>query len=178
NLNLRDFNVTAGDDGQVIGGLVGQNQGTIQNVTITGTVNAGSFSSVTAGGLVGLNSYDGIITGSRAAVNVTIGNGGADWGPSAVRAGGLVGQNFGQITQSHATGSVTGGGNTQLGGLVGENLGGAISTSYASGAVHSGSPDDFYASNIGGLIGSNTGTITGSYATGNVSNSGTSTTVV
>ncbi|MBU2888021.1 hypothetical protein KO507_19805, partial [Gilvimarinus agarilyticus] len=74
------------------------------------------------------------------------------------KAGGLVGFNEGTISQSYATGSVTG--STYVGGLVGVNWGaGVISESYATGSV----TDDEY---VGGLVGLNAGTISQSYATG------------
>jgi filamentous hemagglutinin family protein len=74
--------------------------------------------------------------------------------------GGLVGLNYGTVSNSYMTGSVTGGLNS-IGGLVGLNYG-TISNSYATGAVSG--PD-----NIGGLVGLNYGTLSTSYATGSVS---------
>ena len=79
--------------------------------------------------------------------------------------GGLVGRNSsgGAITASYATGSVSG--NFHVGGLVGNNSsGGTITASYATGSVSGGN------SHVGGLVGNNSGgTITASYATGSVS---------
>ena len=83
-----------------------------------------------------------------------------------IRVGGLVGQNIGgTITNSYATGSVSGSGNS-VGGLVGGNRG-TIANSYATGSVRG-------SSIVGGLVGSNIsgGTITNSYAMGSVSGSG------
>ena len=79
------------------------------------------------------------------------------------RIGSLVSFNSsGTITNSYATGSVSGSG-SDVGGLVGLNNGGTITNSYATGSV-SGSSD------VGGLVGLNdNGTITNSYATGSVS---------
>ena len=74
--------------------------------------------------------------------------------------GGLVGQNwYGPITNSYAIGNVTGG--YYVGSLVGRNWYGDITNSYAAGAV----TGDFYA---GGLVGGNEGKITNSYATSSV----------
>ncbi len=105
--------------------------------------------------------------------------------------GGLAGASEGSISNSYATGVVTGstaggvvpgagglvGGNTgvisnsyatatvtgedAVGGLVGFNLGGSINTSYATGSV---TGDEA----VGGLVGANIGVITTSYATGDV----------
>ncbi len=77
--------------------------------------------------------------------------------------GSLVGYNFnGIITNSYATSSVSG--SSDVGGLVGDNSRGSITNSYATGSVSG------VDSNVGGLVGYNfSGTITNSYATGSVS---------
>ena len=78
-------------------------------------------------------------------------------------AGELVGRNYGTVSNSYATGSVSGGG--CVGGLVGMNLAGSkISNSYATGNVSN------TGNYTGGLVGQNYGggTISNSYATGNV----------
>jgi hypothetical protein len=103
---------------------------------------------------VGFN-YNGSIANSHAAVDVT--------GPTQV--GGLVGYNSGPITNSYATGKVTGAGN-KVGGLVGYNYkysaSNDITNSYATGEVSG-------LNEVGGLVGYNQdGTITNSYATGKV----------
>ncbi|MHC4489529.1 MAG: GLUG motif-containing protein, partial [Planctomycetota bacterium] len=73
--------------------------------------------------------------------------------------GGLVGINFGIITDCYSTGSVSG--DSSIGGLVGYNQG-TITDCYSTGSV---SGD----SRVGGLVGGNGGTITNSYASGSVS---------
>ena len=76
--------------------------------------------------------------------------------------GGLVGWNHGTVSNSYATGNVSGTG-LYVGGLVGGNdWGGTVSNSYATGNVK-GEED------VGGLVGANVGTFSNSYATGNVS---------
>ena len=78
------------------------------------------------------------------------------------RVGGLVGQNKGDISGSHATSTVTdtGANNQYAGGLVGRNDS-SISGSYATGAV----VGDLQ---VGSLVGENRGDISNSYATGSV----------
>ena len=77
------------------------------------------------------------------------------------RVGALVGDNYGTIDQSYATGDVSGFNN--VGGLVGYNEDGTISQSYATSDVGG---RDY----VGGLVGYNyVITISQSYATGNVS---------
>ncbi len=80
------------------------------------------------------------------------------------RAGGLVGLNYGTLSNSYTTGSVTITGPFPAGGLVGRNRG-TVNNSYATGNISGGTTGG----NVGGLVGSNYGTITNSYATGNAS---------
>jgi filamentous hemagglutinin family protein len=139
--------VTGGD---LVGGLVGYNAGSItQSYATTGAVNGGNY----VGGLVGTN--EGGITQSYATGAVT---GIAPFSGNFV--GGLVGENRpgATIGQSYATGAVAGSGD-YIGGLVGFNDdNGTITQSYATGSVD-GSRD------VGGLVGRNfgSGSITQSY---------------
>ena len=150
--------VTLGSGG---GGLVGGNAGTISASYATGTV-SGADSAYSIGGLVGRNTETGTISASKASGVVS----------GQQQIGGLVGQNEGAITDSHATGTVTvsedsGGYIEDTGGLVGANDGGTIHASYATGMVSG-------ADRVGGLVGWNPGTISASYATGAVMGSNNS----
>ncbi len=148
-----------------VGGLVGYDAGgTIANSYATGnvvaTVSAGS--NALAGGLVGeedtLNGVPGSITSSYAIGSVT-----AD----GYSVGGLVGENFANITSSYAEGNVVPykKGASYVGGLVGGNDG-SITNSYSSGSV-TGVYD------VGGLIGLNAyGSITSSYSYSSVTGIG------
>ena len=157
-----------------VGGLAGDNRGTITASYATGAVSGTDG----IGGLVGYNN-GGTTAGSYAT--------GAVSGIEGV--GGLAGQNIGTITASYATGAVSGifgvGGTDGVGGLVGSNYESAtITASYATGTVSS----IYGVSGIygaGGLVGTNfEGTITASYfdtytsgltaATGNNMDSGAS----
>ena len=128
----------------------------IQNV---GLVNVNIAGGVRVGGLAGYNLH-GTITNCYATGSVT--------GSHSI--GGLVGDNFGNITTSYSTGSVTGSvsGSDWVGGLVGYNnygwgpgQGGYITNCYATGNVVGNS-------DVGGLVGMNSGVITNSYSTGSV----------
>ena len=123
-----------------VGGLVGNNLGTITACYATGHVSG----STNIGGLVGTH-YSSVRT-SYATARVS--------GRSAV--GGLVGRNLGIIiAASYATGAVAG--QSSVGGLIGYEDGNTVRASYATGRV-SGS------SNVGGLVGGlGTSTITASY---------------
>ena len=146
--------VTSSGKGERVGGLAGENGGTISNSYATGSVTSnGDY----VGGLVGYNA--GAVKGSYATGFVT---------STGNRVGGLVGYNShyeeeitANIIDSYATGSVSG--NGWVGGLVGQNgyspgNNGAVATSYATGSVTGNS-------NVGGLIGYNYpgGSITDSY---------------
>ena len=137
--------------GSEVGGLVGHNYfGTVDSSYATGNV-SGSGDEV--GGLVGHNS--GTLESCNATVTVT--------GNSDI--GGLLGFNdYGNVSNCYADGDVTGSG-SYIGGLVGENEGGSVNTCYATGNV-TGTSSDWC---TGGLVGWNSGTVSNSYATGNVS---------
>ena len=167
NLKMANASLTATGDLLFMGPLAGENDGTVENVhVVSGTINGGAHVNIGAGGLVGQNR--GSITDSSSAVNITLGNGGAQFNI----AGGLVGSNLGSIETSSATGTIITGTNSVAGGLAGQNgLDGGgggpgfISGSFATGAVTGGEY-------VGGLVGL-TGTgvnsvITGSHASGNV----------
>jgi len=142
--------VTATDPNSSLGGLVGRNDGMIQSSSASGDAVGGTD----CGGLVGSN-IGGTVTQSHASgkvsVNSTVASGG----------GGLAGQSTGTISQSYATGTVTGGTAQIVGGLVGANYG-AIQDTYANGAAtNSGS-----GTGAGGLAGLNFASIARSYSTG------------
>ncbi|HTM85035.1 MAG TPA: GLUG motif-containing protein, partial [Mycobacterium sp.] len=149
NLGLLGGSVTGR---KYVGGLAGDNDGTITGTYATGAVSGvASVDGDYVGGLVGYNDAGGKLTGVYATGTV----GGND------HVGGLAGDNLGTITNAYATGAVTGtsylGGGDNVGGLVGYNdAGGTITNTYATGAV-SGS------NYVGGLAGFNIGTVTGTY---------------
>jgi hypothetical protein len=148
--------VTATDANTSLGGLVGRNDGMIENSSATGDAVNGTES----GGLVG-NNVTGTITLSFATGNVSVNATVAEDG------GGLAGQSTGTISQCYATGSVTGGTAQIVGGLIGWNSG-AVQDSYATGdASTSGG-----SSGAGGLAGLNFGTIARAYSTGKPSDDG------
>ncbi len=136
--------------GSDIGGLVGYNNSS--NITYSYSTGSVSGSGNDIGGFVGYNNFSSNIDNSYA-------NGGVSGGGYYV--GGLVGYNNSSITNSYATGSVSG--SLGVGGLVGQNdNASSINNSYATGSV-SGS------NYVGGLVGiNNFSRIDNSYATGSV----------
>jgi hypothetical protein len=138
----------------ITGGVIGENEGIVDNVSSHAAVGVGA----TAGGLVGENT--GEVIDSEASGDVKASR--------FTEGGGLVGNNSGTIERSEARGDVSGGQGARAGGLVGENEG-VINESTASGNVSTvgeGITVDY----AGGLVGSDSGgEITNSYASGNVS---------
>ncbi|HEY8023314.1 MAG TPA: YDG domain-containing protein [Burkholderiaceae bacterium] len=177
---------TNGSAGHGVGGLAGANYGTISNSHTTATVSGNAE----VGGLAGVNgdlaSTKGTISGSSAtglvfgATDVgglvghnyyTVSNSYATGNVSGVFgslifSGGLAGTNDGAINASYATGSLTGTGGSSGDGGLVGLNRGMVNTSYASGAISGGQ-------GVGGLVGmSNHGEVNSSYATGNVSGTG------
>ena len=174
NVGLLNLNVASARNS---GGLVGVNNGKIEDSHVVGDIRyqgansgiasigglvgdnngtiIGSYAVVeisghhTVGGLVGVN--DRLIINSHAAAKVSVDN----------RAGGgLAGVNKGTIVNSHAIGEVSAKSAFYIGGFVGENQG-LVTNSYALGNVRG----QLY---VGGLVGGNDGSIGDSYAGGGV----------
>lgn len=144
------------DWGQIFGGLVGRNNGTVTGCQASGTI----LGPTGVGGLVG-TSNNGNISTSHADVEIS----GRGW------LGGLVGNNsYANIDRCYALGNVSGW--YGIGGLVGQHYSGNIVDTYATGSVtsHERTMDCY----VGGLIGMiGPGTVQNSYAVGAVSATGT-----
>ena len=149
-LNLTNVSLTANGKSQFVGGVAGNNRGTITKVSVSGNVEGGAI----VGGMAGRNG--GTIMQSYSMADVSGGKG--------AFVGGLVGLNDkpGSIKNAHATGAVSGGNASVLGGLVGMNIG-AIDPSYATGTVSTTGTGV-----LGGLVGINVGSINQSAAVGAV----------
>ena len=150
NLGLINVSITAPSN---VGGVAGNNLGTIQNCYVTGIITVVNGN---AGGLVGWN-YS-IVQYSYSTVII---NGSGD------DIGGLIGINqLGTVENSYFSGTVSGDNN--IGGVVGDNNSGIVQSCYARGTV---SGDN----NIGGVVGNNRsdisspGTVQSCYSTSTVS---------
>jgi hypothetical protein len=184
NLGLENVSITGGNYSYSLGGLVGENDGIINNSYSTGTIRTGA-DSWNVGGLVGEN-WHGTISNCYSTGDVTSGD-------YSSPVGGLVGDNAGTISDCYSTGDIAGGehsgdtgglvgvnrldgaisncystgnvaGGSALGGLVGYNFDSSINNCYSTGAVTGGD----YSSDLGGLAGENGGTISNCYSTGDV----------
>ncbi|MGA9794528.1 MAG: GLUG motif-containing protein [Rhizomicrobium sp.] len=207
-LALEDVSITSTSSAldTAVGALAATNNGTVDNVTVSGSVTATgdvegattNLEGLNVGGLVGINA--GTVKGSVSSAVVTANN-------STVNVGGLIGYatSGSDISQSWASGAVTSlGPISQVGGLVGV-ASGSIEDSYASGSVK-GAADgegdygglagingddtifESYATgtvtggdngaDIGGLLGVNFGTVSQSYATGAVTSGGSASSAI
>ncbi len=146
NLILTKVNITGGN---YVGGLVGENFGTISNCHVTGAGAIDGMSNI--GGLIGNN--NGNVSGASSFVNVTA---------TAAGVGGLIGvnQSAAGISGCSASGTVTGAFDN-VGGLIGSNSGGAALTNCTASGKVEGS-----GTRTGGLIGYNTGDVTDCHAIG------------
>ena len=127
--------------GSTMGGLVGYNQGTIED----------SHSSITVSGW---NRVGGLVGTNTSVITRSYSNGQVYANHNQDLIGGLVGQNNGAISDSYATGNV-GSSSSSVGGLVGGNWG-TVDRSYATGSVTG-------STSIGGLVGYNANTIRNSF---------------
>lgn len=132
-----DPNIGLGNvQGEMIGGLVGSNNGDIINCSFSGNVTGGKYG---VGGIAGINS--GQIANSYSKANII----GHDGKYNSSHIGGLVGINSnGIIKNSYSQSSVIG--NSYVGGLIGYMNNGTIYNSYSSGFVSA-------QEHVGGFIG-------------------------
>lgn len=150
NLGMTETSINGG---WLLGGVAGENFGSITNTYSTGVVYGYAY----IGGLVGRNS--GALSSTYASGTVTA---------TSSSGGGLVGNNVqpATITNSYASGLVNG--DSYLGGLVGDNYKASIIDSYSTANVEGVASQSY----LGGLVGMFSGTIERSYATGNISGLG------
>ncbi len=152
NVTVTNGSIT-GTASSYFGGIAGQNEGTIENCSFSGTVN-GDTTSDNVGGIVGENSSTGTV--SNSINNATV--------KGRDQVGGVVGQNNGTVINSSNNDSVTG--NNQTGGIAGTAQG-KIENCYNTGTVTGNQQ-------VGGIAGTNVGSgnyIKNSYNTANVTSS-------
>ena len=119
NLTLVDSSINSSNNYSYVGGICGQNNGSITTCSNSGAVGGGSY----VGGICGWN--DGSITSCSNSGDVS------DSGFNS-EVGGICGQNWGSITTCSNSGAV--GGGSYVGGICGQNWG-SITTCSNSGAV-------------------------------------------
>ena len=176
--NLYINTTDSGADNQGLFGYLGtsgDNKGTVQNLTVSGSVKGHSY----VGGVVGVN--HGTVTNCAFSGSV-----------SGSYVGGVVGYNSGSVTNCYNTGTITGtddyvggvvgyndggrvenchnigevSGSEYVGGVVGENSSGSVENCYNTGSGTGTGTDDY----VGGVVGYNYsgGSVTNSYNTSSV----------
>ena len=139
-------------------GTSGDNKGTVQNLSVSGSVSGHWY----VGGVVGYNN-GGNVTGCIFSGSGTVSGG--------MYVGGVVGENRGSVENCYNTGAVSGpdsGSGNSVGGVVGYNYHGTVENCYNTGTV-SGS-DSGSGNSVGGVVGYNhSGTVKNCYNTGEVS---------
>jgi len=158
NLRLTNISITAGNSSYWIGGIAGNNCGSIRYCSTTGKI-AGGDDFADAGGLAGDN--QGSIDNCFSSVGITGG-----YNPGFI--GGLVGWNYdGSIIDCFATGNIMGGNKSEyVGGLVGLNANSpaSINGCYSTGKVTVADESEC----IGGLVGESFGSISNSFSKGTI----------
>ena len=155
NVKLEKVQITSDYQYAYVGGVAGNNNGVIENCSVSGSVSGNStYNSV--GGVVGYQ-WGGSITGCSSSATVN--------GTGSV--GGVVGQtNYGAtLTACYSTENVTlesnNSDNNYAGGVVGRNTSGTLTACYHASGNVSGT------SNVGGVVGYNiSGTLTACYWSG------------
>ena len=154
NVKLADVQITSDYQYAYVGGVAGNNDGAIENCSVSGSVS----SNYSAGGVVA-QQFGNSITGCSSSATVK----------GTAEVGGVAGKtdNSATLTACYATGNVTferaSTINTFAGGVVGSNGGGTLIACYATGSV-TGTGTGTGSIYVGGVTGSNdSGTLTACY---------------
>ena len=151
NVVMEGVQITNNHSSGFAGGVVGNSWGTIENCSVSGSVNG----EVYVGGVVGKQT-SGSMTGCSSSATVK----------GTVDVGGVAGEKWGSMTACYATGNVTleidSPKNLSGGGLVGFNGGSSVLACYATGNVTSTGSSTGNV-HIGGFLGDNYTTVTACY---------------
>jgi C1A family cysteine protease len=163
NVVSRGFSSISTSLGFPVGLIAGENSGTVSgcvssgNVSFSlGTENPSFSGDAHGGGIVGLNNNGSMVLNCTSSANLAKHYGGLY--NQGANTGGIVGRNFGEVSNCTSTGSLSHfeNGDVIIGGIVGENVGGTVSNCHKpSGLIN--------AIGAGGVIGGNSsnGSITG-----------------
>ena len=151
NVVMEGVQITNNHSSGFAGGVVGNSWGTIENCSVSGSVNG----EVYVGGVVGKQT-SGSMTGCSSSATVK----------GTVNVGGVAGESWGSMTACYATGNVTleiyPGKDISGGGVVGMNAGISLLACYATGNVTS-TGSSTGKVHIGGFLGNNYTTVTACY---------------
>lgn len=151
--SIKNCSVLSGHVSGVMGtgGITGVNAGTISNCDVAAAVSSTDWG---IGGIAGQNSSGSSITDCHVSGNIS---------SHSDTLGGIVGINFGTISSSHTTGTITG--TKVVGGIVGQNDS-IVEACYATGSING-------TNTVGGLVANNSGTLKACYSSATVTCSGT-----
>ena len=151
NVVMEGVQITNNHSSGFAGGVVGNSWGTIENCSVSGSVNG----EVYVGGVVGKQT-SGSMTGCSSSATVK----------GTVNVGGVAGESWGSMTACYATGNVTleiyPGKDISGGGVVGFKGGNSVLACYATGNVTS-TGSSTGKVHIGGFLGDNYTTVTACY---------------
>ena len=151
NVVMEGVQITNNHSSGFAGGVVGNSWGTIENCSVSGSVNG----EVYVGGVVGKQT-SGSMTGCSSSATVK----------GTVNVGGVAGESWGSMTACYATGNVTleiyPGKDISGGGVVGFKGGNSVLACYATGNVTSTGSSTGNV-HIGGFLGNNYTTVTACY---------------
>lgn len=151
--NIKNCSVLSGHVSGAMGtgGITGVNAGTISNCDVAAAVSSTDWG---IGGIAGQNSSGSSITDCHVSGNIS---------SHSDTLGGIVGINYGTISSSHTTGTITG--TKVVGGIVGQNDS-FVEACYATGSING-------TNTVGGLVANNSGTLKACYSSATVTCSGT-----
>ena len=172
--------------GNLTGGLVGYNPGTISNSSAACSVEGGNW----VGGIAGENGSNAItncevtedVTGTGKSIGGIVGYSAGAVGKCTVSGnveslgtgddnagwyvGGIVGASDGSVTDCKMTGNVISSNGSEIGGIVGENWNGTVTHSSCAGNVEG-------SNNVGGVVGYNNNEVIACYSTGYITGTNT-----
>lgn len=155
-----------------VGGLFGINSGSFNTSSLINTVNAQVTGKREVGGLIGVNSDN--IEGGRLEANGTNGyykyqiynNGTINVTEEGTYIGGLFGTNSGEVKAAYNTGVINAGQSSNVGGIAGVNeQGGKLDQVFNTVMTENGTDAISGGTNVGGLVGTNSGTLSNAYNT-------------
>ena len=152
-----------------VGGLFGINSGSFNTSSLINTVNAQVTGKQEVGGLIGKNT--GKIEGGRDAADSyykyqIYNNGTINVTGEGTHIGGLFGTNSGDVEAAYNTGVINAGQSSNVGGIAGVNeQGGKLDQVFNTVMTENGTDAISGGTNVGGLVGTNSGTLSNAYNT-------------
>ena len=140
-----------------VAGLFGYNEGKIENLNVSGSINVVSTQTNRVGGIAAENSDDGVIKNCTNNINITV-KGSTSESDGANCIGGITSVNYGIVSYSTNQGKIevenkNGLSNDLVGGIVGNCRDGVINRCTNEGSVSDEQNSDKYRAYVGGIVG-------------------------